>query len=600
MNTCPPLTLALLQELSDRALQSDYLNHLDRTAEVASLLSQVQDQALALRIINLALDVDLMLGSRLASSVSSEVQEMIVERIDRLEIPIPFKVVLWHKTKAKSALPYLQNLFIFRHRYWNIGHDLAESVISAIMDIDRDLAIVLLCEAVYDVRFYSSALERLTELAPVEAIEPLAYILRTSCFATYGNAASLAIEALGQIGTDEAISVIKDALEYRCRWSQREYIQGLGMVAEPEMVGHLVYLLSQPEDTEDFALEAVYALERVGIKMFEYLHRAIYWISFDEYRHTVFDKILEILFKWDYERTMTSLSGAMQSYDPVVRRRAAMALSAADISITNQNSLSLFDALDFPDTEQTDDESALSTLLKLINDPEIENREEAVHRIVELGSEIVFPTLLMLVEQDELVVPLINALDTLAKRNPEAKIFEGFRCDRAVAMKFLITAERAIVEKIQSKSLCVNSVIVELSAIGDKLAIDVLRQVLIDDNSCDAVDGAILILGRIGTTQAVLALLSILPAYNIATNWLSIQLCDLGGLSIIPQLQSTQRQIYCPHIARAVSQIQEREGLYNSEFSDNPSYPLFQPKFPRLRDILLGNRFAEGDVTTTR
>jgi hypothetical protein len=193
MNICPPLTLALVQELSDRALQSDYLNHLDRTAEVTSLLNQVQDRALALRIINLALDVDLILGSRLASSVSSEVQETIVERIDRLEIPVPFKVALWHKTKAKSALPYLQNLFIFRHRYWNIGHDLAESVISAIVDIDRDLAIALLCEAVYDVRFHSSALEMLAKLAPVEAIEPLAYILRTSCFINCSNAIGLAM-----------------------------------------------------------------------------------------------------------------------------------------------------------------------------------------------------------------------------------------------------------------------------------------------------------------------------------------------------------------------------------------------------------------------
>jgi HEAT repeat protein len=215
MNTCPPLTLTLLQELSDRALQSDYLNHLDRTAEVASLLSQVQDQALALRIINLAWDVDLMLGSRLTSSVSSEVQETIIERIDRLEIPIPFKVALWHTTQAKSALPYLQNLFIFKHRYWSTGHDLAESVISAIVDIDRDLAIALLCEAVYDVRFHSSALEMLAKLAPVEAIEPIAYILRTSYFINYSDAIGLAIEALGQIRTDEAITVIRDALEYR-------------------------------------------------------------------------------------------------------------------------------------------------------------------------------------------------------------------------------------------------------------------------------------------------------------------------------------------------------------------------------------------------
>jgi hypothetical protein len=257
--------------------------------------------------------------------------------------------------------------------------------------------------------------------------------------------------------------------------------------------------------------------------------------------------------------------------------------------------LTWLDDLDVTNIDRTDDQSILSILSQLIDDPEITIRAGVVHNIVALDGAIVFSTLLTLVERDELVVTLIHALNTLAASNPAARIFEEFRRDRAIALKFLMTAERAIVKNIQSKSLSVNRVIVELSAIGDELAIDVLRQVLMDHNSGDAVDDAILILARIGTTQAILALLSILPATNF-----SIQLCDLGGLGIIPQLQSTQRQIYCPHIAHAVSQIQKREGLYNSEFSDNPSHPLFQPKFPRLRDILLGNRFAEGGVTTTR
>ena len=43
MNIDPPLTISLLSQLRDRELQSNYLNHLDRTAEIATLLTQITD-----------------------------------------------------------------------------------------------------------------------------------------------------------------------------------------------------------------------------------------------------------------------------------------------------------------------------------------------------------------------------------------------------------------------------------------------------------------------------------------------------------------------------------------------------------------------------
>jgi hypothetical protein len=699
MNICPPLTLALVQELSDRALQSDYLNHLDRTAEIASLLGQIEDQDLALRIINLALKVDLFLGCKLTASASPEIQTVIVEEaIAQSQFPIPLQVALWHETAAKSALPYL---LVLKPNAWYTNCRLAEFVISAIIKIDRDRAVAILCKELHHARFQDLALNRLAELAPVEAIKDVSSVLETDYFRNT-NSHALAIEILGEIGSEPAISAIRKALENRALWSERAYIQGLGIVAEPAMVEHLLYLLSQPEDMENLALEAIDALEALGDKMFDVLHRAIYWLSFDEERPHLSCRILEILFKWDPERTITALEGALQSYDPVVRSRAAMALSSSDILLTDRHLLSLLDALDFPDMktqlaiaveirgiiyqvrrwsdydranispevqaqailltktilmnsahhpdpeirnlvrrhlldsepdertalielsylspsdrswilathdslmtdlsflwtclddidvaniDRTNDESVLSTLLKLIDNPEIEVRKEAVHNIVALDSVAVFPTLLMLAERDELVATLIDALNTLAENNSEAMVFEEFRRDRAIALKFLITTEQAMVNNIQRKNHSVNGMILELSAIGDEIAIDALQQILIDYNGDDDIDIAINILAKIGTDKAVSALLSILPNRNIATTWLGNELCNRGGLGILPQLWSTQKQIYCFQIARAISQIQERAGLYNPEFSDDRLYPLFQPTFPRLRDVLLG------------
>ena len=141
MNTYPTLTISLLDRLTDRELQSNYLNHLDRTSEIATLLTQITDKDLALRIVNLALEVDLCLGASLTGSIDPALQKIVVDRINSLEIPARLKISLWHKTKSKAALPYLQDIFVFKHRQpndWN-GYETIEAAIAAIIDFDRNL-----------------------------------------------------------------------------------------------------------------------------------------------------------------------------------------------------------------------------------------------------------------------------------------------------------------------------------------------------------------------------------------------------------------------------------------------------------------------------
>ena len=72
MKIYPALTISLISQLTDLELQSNCLNHLDRTSEIASLLTQIIDKDLALRIVNLALEVDLCLGASLTGSITSE------------------------------------------------------------------------------------------------------------------------------------------------------------------------------------------------------------------------------------------------------------------------------------------------------------------------------------------------------------------------------------------------------------------------------------------------------------------------------------------------------------------------------------------------
>jgi HEAT repeat protein len=684
MTIYPDLTISLLSQLTDRQLQSNYLNHLDRTAEIVNLLTHITDRDLALKIVYLALEVDFCLGASLTRSLLPELQQIVVERIARLEIHIRLKIELWSRTKSKAALPYLQDIFIFKHRQPDNrdGHQTIDLAISAISGIDRDLAVALLIEDLSDSHWYRNAAEHLARLAPVEAIEILATLLNDARLTSEWDGKHLAMTALEEIGTDEAINKIREVLENRSLWLQRPYIYGLGIVADPAMVEHLIYLLYEPEqyihrsieypasekyyanEADDLCNQAIDALERVGgEKVFDWLHQALYWISNDD-DYSPFDKIVELLFKLDRDRTLTALEGAIKSYDPLVRERAAIALSDWRIPVDDRNITILLNAIDDPDldvqlkilscireridvilrghysnnvnitpelidlaisdtkpiifkylnhpdveireqfiqqlsTKDADERhliecvyidppTDLPTQLKLLCDPEREIRELAVKSIVELGTATIFPTVLELASNSELVATLIRELEKLADNNLSAPIFSEFHRDRDIALKFIETAEKTNVENIRNKIHHVNGEIFALQAIGDELAITSLQEILEADDSYDDIDQAILSLANIATEQAMSVLLSFLPDIDKFYGWIAIQFYRLGKLGLVPQLWSATCQFYSCRSSEVISRIQEREGLYNPNFSDR-SHPLFEPPLPRLRQILLGD-----------
>ncbi|MEB3180087.1 MAG: HEAT repeat domain-containing protein [Nostocaceae cyanobacterium] len=86
--------LRLVPSLSDRTLQRDYLNYLKWTETIALVLGLMEDEPQALRVVRLALDVDLMLGARLAGEVKREFQEKTKNFIEELQIPLEHKAWL--------------------------------------------------------------------------------------------------------------------------------------------------------------------------------------------------------------------------------------------------------------------------------------------------------------------------------------------------------------------------------------------------------------------------------------------------------------------------------------------------------------------------
>ncbi len=575
MNTYPALTISLLSQLTNRELQSNYLNHLDRTAEIASLLTQITDPDLALRIVNLALEVDLCLGAKLTASLAKPLgtriepalQQIIVDGIDRLEIPTRLKISLWHKTKSKAALPYLQDIFIYNHQRPNTweGHREIESATSTIIQIDRDLAVALLIEELNHPHRYHRAAEILADLAPVETIGALGDLLQTGDRRNL-NAECNSIQALIEIGTEASIAKLREVL-HTCkdRWSDDEWIQGLGYIADPAMVEHLIDLLYEPAlytersgniyETDRPCSEAILALEHIGgEKVFDWLHQAMYWISADDEFRSPFHIIVQTLFRLDSDRALTAIEGAIQSYDPVVRKRAAMALVVWDVPIVDRNLSILLNAIDDPD---------LDVQIKIVC---------GIREIIHLSTYSYNPLNIA----PELIDQAILAAQPIALKyinHPDIEI-----------------REQAIENNIGSLS----PNMLRLGEIGSDLAIHPIQKIIKSHayDYCDEPEDGIRSLATIGTDAAKMALLEILTERpNLGRSVFNV-FSDDGKLGIVPRLWSAHYQTYFDGGLDAVSKIQEREGLYNPDFSDR-SHPLFEPPRRRLRDILLGNTTPE-------
>ncbi|NMG21057.1 HEAT repeat domain-containing protein [Brasilonema bromeliae] len=100
--------LRLLPNLSDAKLKRDYLNYLKWTESIAIALALVEDEALAVQVVRLALDVDLMLGARLAGEVKEEFHEKTVGLVLELGVHQRLKIELLGMTRSEQARSPLQ------------------------------------------------------------------------------------------------------------------------------------------------------------------------------------------------------------------------------------------------------------------------------------------------------------------------------------------------------------------------------------------------------------------------------------------------------------------------------------------------------------
>ena len=163
-NTC-----SIVTEFGDAKLQRDYLNLLKWTEPVALMLALVENEAQAVRVVQLALDVDLMLGARLAGEVKPEFGQQSVNLILDKKLTKLLEIDLLEITRSDGAVVPLINALNHENSYVRI------SAANTLEKIGSDTAVDALINALnhknsYVRRNAASALEKIGSDTAVDAL----------------------------------------------------------------------------------------------------------------------------------------------------------------------------------------------------------------------------------------------------------------------------------------------------------------------------------------------------------------------------------------------------------------------------------------------
>jgi HEAT repeat protein len=219
-------------------LKREYLNYLKWTEPLALALELVEDEAQAVRVVQLALEVDLRLGARLAGAVKPEWHEQTVGLVAGLEVPQLLKIELLSLTKSEKGIPELVNAL-------NDEKFVRWRAADALLNIGSDATIPELVNALKHEDFYVrwKAAEALGNIGSEAAIPELVNALNDEdCYVRRSAA-----DALGNIGSDAAISDLVKALYDERSIVRWRAAHALGRNGSEAAIAELVKALYDPD-----------------------------------------------------------------------------------------------------------------------------------------------------------------------------------------------------------------------------------------------------------------------------------------------------------------------------------------------------------------
>lgn len=201
-------------------LKREYLNYVKWTEPVALMLALVGEEAQALRVVRLALEVDGMLGARLAGEVGRGLQEQTVGMVSGLDVPQWLKVELWGKTRSDFAVEGLVRALE------DENSDMRKRTVEVLGKLGSQDAIPGLLSVLEDENSWvrSNAVEALGKLGSEAAIPSLLQALKDK----NSDVRIRAAEALGKLSSQKAIPGLIQALDDKDFWVRQSAAEALG------------------------------------------------------------------------------------------------------------------------------------------------------------------------------------------------------------------------------------------------------------------------------------------------------------------------------------------------------------------------------------
>jgi len=400
--------------INDERLQHFYLNYFKWTEPLAFMLSLLGDEVQAVRVVRLALEVDVMLGARLAGEVQREFQKQTVGLVDGSNVPWWLKVGLLAEVRSDEAIPGLLKFVE------DSDSDVCRRAVDALGAIGSEAAIHELLKLVEysDRKMRWRVADALGKIGSEAAIPALLKLLKDS----NTNVRWRAADALRQIGTEAAIPESLKLVEDSNSDVRQSAANALGQIGAEAAIPALLKLA---EDSDSYVRwTTAKALGKIGSKV---AISGLLKLSEDSEFYVRFS-VAKALGNIGTEATIPGLLKLSKDLDTNVRLIATKALekihdngelpkffklfedSNSDVYMTVEDEL-----------EKMGFEVSILELLKIIECSDFYVRSKAAVALGKIGSEKAISGLLKLVEDSELYVrrKAIDAIANIAKQHTE-------------------------------------------------------------------------------------------------------------------------------------------------------------------------------------
>lgn len=302
-----------LAVLSDEEQRYYYLNYLKLTEPLAMSMSFVESEALAMRMVKLALEVDLYLGARLAGEANPDFQQktidLVIAECEQRKLPPLIKVICLYKARSLVTIPNLINAL------YEPDADTQEKAFQALTEIADATILPYLLQVIEnpDGKKYPliiDIIDLLVSLDPKKTTLPkLLNLLKSQ----YPGIREIAALALGKFNTIECIPGLVQALNDPTIRVRRSVVSSLGEIGYQQIIPDLLKMLDRQGEEYDERMFSTAALA---------LAKLDFEKAFSHADAEVRGALISLLAKQNLETALPRLKAALKDTNFYVRGQA--------------------------------------------------------------------------------------------------------------------------------------------------------------------------------------------------------------------------------------------------------------------------------------